>query len=1584
MITNKEITAVKLSPTKKDFYQIWNELLDVAGNISERWDPASTNESDPGIVLLKVLTAVADKLNYNIDANTLEAFMPSAAQEDSMRKLTEMMGYNMKYYQSATTEVKISYNKNATDPLSAPIVIDAFTNIKDTDDTINYVTLQDIILNADNSTKNVECMEGELVECETDDNNIVSMFHLDDNYRYFFPELQIAENGIFVNNITGQILGEEWKQVSNLNAQSLGSKVFKFGVDSQEGLPYIQFPDDISTIIEDGLKIKYIRTSGIGGNISVGTLSKMESPISWTTISAENKQPWHDVNNYNISNIRAATNGANKEGLNKAYNNFKRTVGTFETLVTCRDYMNKIYQLVSETDHTTPLVSNVIVSDIRDDINRAVTLGTFTSRGLEYKTIARTSGDLSHFDLMIYPFNSVYGLNTKAEFVDSFKYTDTNLPEIINALEDTKTLAHNFVSPSSKEIACIKNYYKLRAKINTVRKVGTIEQASILANVYTKLYEHFNMRQIDFGEEIPYDTLLNVMETADSRIKNISLDDPELKTTFCTVDNTEYSTGEGSDYSSGNSIYNKLVLNNVLAGRVPLFNYNESFKPDFTETNYSGYAAQYPNNTSSTDNTGGSAGGNTGDNTGGGTDGNSYEIYSIETKFELPTSAINGTNKLTLLDNEVIQFRAPSLKTLKTYPAYVHYYLKRKKSGEFINAVPATMQSLRNFLKGGIGGDVEQQKTALEYYANSLGSPLVGDLEVSTEKREDANKFSTAFDEIIKNNVAIFTKSDSAYVWVENKEAGLAIVAADKANNENKAESEKTYTQFYTFKFDKNPNSGSDIPAFSEWFSALTNSSLQVLVDPENSDTTTTTQKANPIKHFYYNSGINLKTALGKYVGRDRSIFKEVVSPVNVVNSPFDYYYVPRIWTRAITNPTSPDTAGEKDWHTLDGLGQNIVPFILPKNTEYRLDKDEYLYINYSSSSETNSEEKIPHNEIYGEGDIIKANFEIADSADWANNHTYTKTSGYSFSTTDVPGMFTLGSNEQIEIRDIIQVKLGKKESSSRDIDSNYIYNIYWELNNEETQGTRIDFPFDTTCVYKTSGEAVPASTPFNANTMMYLEYTLKDGEYFYYTDMNKTDLAFCGSGTTIKRTIKTPAIYKYTSDPKISAEDISSAGLNAAIPWRTYNFKEETNDDKTLTILENQYINLTKGDKLINIVLENSQGTINADYKAVSSASYNINGEGEQPLPPLNIDNYKWEVRSKLDLAVSPTVPQTLTVRKLNSDTINIEDIVLLKDNTGDVKATLKATDVNTPLSIKTNKIVQSTSPKTDVTTKKSTNEGNIEEIIADLKVKVFKKQTLTTETNETGNPTKPLNLNNYGDGTFTAVNFKERLDKNYTDDQATPQVSVKLNVLIPPDSFGLIMIYYENLNNDKKAKDINPKITADSNCLKFFNTSNNASNYLTLKHGINIIQISEGTTLTITTQSYTRSINNSNQTTYNNEASIIFSSLDIIYKESKTTTALNPKLCYKLIEESVDTAYEQILKDIKTIDTKNEFYYNMPIAGNLDIDMNPNDSKDTMENPLNWFNYNNINNKFVIAELDSASFLDNITIAKASRSNY
>ena len=138
MITNKDLSVINLSPTKKDFYQIWNELLDVAKKLSERWDPTSTNESDPGIVLLKVLTAIADKLNYNIDKNILEAFMPSAAQEESMRKLCEMMGYNIKYYQSAVTKVRFTYTGLLPeDDNSINVSVSAITSLRVFPDTID-------------------------------------------------------------------------------------------------------------------------------------------------------------------------------------------------------------------------------------------------------------------------------------------------------------------------------------------------------------------------------------------------------------------------------------------------------------------------------------------------------------------------------------------------------------------------------------------------------------------------------------------------------------------------------------------------------------------------------------------------------------------------------------------------------------------------------------------------------------------------------------------------------------------------------------------------------------------------------------------------------------------------------------------------------------------------------------------------------------------------------------------------------------------------------------------------------------------------------------------------------------------------------------------------------------------------------------------------------------------------------------------------------------------------------------------------------------------------------------------------------
>lgn len=47
MITNKDLEIQNISYTNKDFGQIYPELIDLVKNITDKWDPEATNESDP-------------------------------------------------------------------------------------------------------------------------------------------------------------------------------------------------------------------------------------------------------------------------------------------------------------------------------------------------------------------------------------------------------------------------------------------------------------------------------------------------------------------------------------------------------------------------------------------------------------------------------------------------------------------------------------------------------------------------------------------------------------------------------------------------------------------------------------------------------------------------------------------------------------------------------------------------------------------------------------------------------------------------------------------------------------------------------------------------------------------------------------------------------------------------------------------------------------------------------------------------------------------------------------------------------------------------------------------------------------------------------------------------------------------------------------------------------------------------------------------------------------------------------------------------------------------------------------------------
>lgn len=1014
MYNYSELNAVKLSPTKKDFYQIWNELLDVASKLSERWDPTTTNESDPGIVLLKVLTAVADKINYSVDSNTLEAFMPSAAQDSSMRKLCEMLGYSMKYYLSATTDVKITYRGDFDANHPTVITIDSFSNIKDLDGTVNYVTLAPICLSKELKSMTVPCIEGTLISCEADGSEVISAANLDDNKRYYLPEVQVAENGTIVTNFidTDQQQSAEWRKVTNLNTVPLGETVYKFGFDSQAGLPYLQFPEDVSNLIGSGLSIKYLRTNGIHGNVPVKALNTLERPASWD--SSESSAAWQNLENYSIENISPARNGRNPESIDDAYFNYQRTIGTFDTLITCRDYMNKIYELTYSDTDTSNLVSNIIVSDIRDDINDSVKIRTLTKYGIEYEDIA--NDNMSSFELKLYPFTAIAGTGTAEEFINSFKFTDKNFLPIKTKLEDSgySLAAHKLSIPqkSSENIACIKIYFKLNAKINTVKKVSEIEAAEIEQIAHTALFKAFNMRKINLGEELPYDSILHVIETCDPRIKSVSLDDPELSLSVGTTAGTdcEILSADGvlSTSASAVKFYSTLVLREVLAGRVALLNYDQSFKTSYEEQ-----------------------------------DVNYYSANALYPKFEVALDAGELREAAVLAGAEAIQFRRPNLVDNVIHSAYTNYFLHLGSGTGYggTSAVPATMQTLYEWFNGGWTKDGAKEQLGSESLvwsaAISWNEKLAG-LSTYLSSENSSVTVSSMMEEIEEPGEFEDLFEEYGAVFTQDVTSGNFVYYTGSTPAPEK---------LYHFK-----NSTDSFIILYRWFAAVSSGSFSLDLRPfrvYSIDTTSLPALAPDL------TGVAIYACRSEAVAQQGklidSLGKQYVSVKSVTLFELSDFYIPELWANNTT------------LHTKNGLGADASGRYIPANTDYELKSGDYLLISYEEAS-TTSDNTVQRNTVYSAGDIIRPNFNLQDSTNstkkfdktsnagpWQVGDTSIQLAESGAAANTIRGMYTMGATEQICKRSLAEVT----------IDDSATY-IYWIRQDEtpDDQGNII-FTYD-------------------------------------------------------------------------------------------------------------------------------------------------------------------------------------------------------------------------------------------------------------------------------------------------------------------------------------------------------------------------------------------------------------------------------------------------------------------------------------------------------------------------------------------
>ena len=1069
---------------------------------------------------------------------------------------------------------------------------------------------------------------------------------------------------------------------------------------------------------------------------------------------------------------------------------------------------------------------------------------------------------IEHFDLVLYPFKTVYGLNNKTEYKNSFKYTAENLEKIRADLALNKTIAHNIVQPvvgqDDEDIACIKNYLKLKARVTTTKKVTPIEEAEILNNIYTAVYTNFNARQVDFGEEIPYETLLSVLKNADYRIKEVNLDEPMLSTKFSLLDGSEEALSDAEHTKNlGNILYNKLARRNVLAGKISAFKYDEDFISEYDKTSYNGYASVYPES------------GYT-----------SKKIAKIESQFDVGTAFDNRpateTDGYVLKENEVIQFRVPNFKTTKTYPAYVNYFIKLNSTEGSKDAIPATFETLGSFLNKEVNSKFNWER---------ILDKTNGIIEIRNVVTQETTTIDslTKFTEVEALHGALFTKEG---------EGEDAIYT--------KARSYTAHTSYYYVPLKPLEGQQSIFWALNNWIKSQKGLHGQ------------------PLTGIYRTVGAQ-ELPFGRLI--DVSQYKYLPA-YSFGNLSSDKAALNNFYVQVTHDPDSEDVKTYKIY-TADGLGQDASYVGVPKDGEYQLKTGEYLLINYTDSKtdEAGVERKTVINKVYSEGDVIRANFELIDSALYHNSHSYSKKDGFSFEGQTPEGMFTLGTNEQIEIRNIVQVDLDEREAY-----------LYWTLNSDDPNALSNSFIFNENYGNGTN----------NA-------YTLKEGEHLYYTDSKKQDLVYYGAGTLVVKSTPSLELRKYTSNGEVSEEDIMAYGLAANIPWQPFSFDNE----KKLTIIENQYISLTEGDIIIKI---DGNAPVSAEtmpdgswnnWKQISTpveTSYRLaEDDVTSHLPPLVVSGINWTVRSRLDFNMSKTTAQPLH----RGDSLKIT----FTDESTKPLEPIEAAGF-APVYVNSNYTCQAAIDTLDAT--------KLLESGLELKLKISSKSTPTISDQE------DLTLNNYinGEAKYTKFDF-ENLPADHGDGPA-----FSLNISIPRNDFGLIAIYYikdadETTVNGAyiKAKAGNAEISG----IEFFNMGDFTGTTKTLKAGLNIIKLSPDVKqLEVYADAAKKS-------------TIIFGNLDIV-------AGINPKLDYRLTDDqhvdgAATTKLDQLLKDIKASGVAEDFYYNVPIQRSNEIDLNLAVTEDTLSNPLAWYDPNNINRKFVISEIDADYLATGITLTKTSR---
>lgn len=340
----KDILLSKLSYTNQDYESILLEIANLfnGGELGTSWNNIS--ESDIMFIMMSLIAAHKDMLNYMLDYRILETFMSTAREIRSVIRNASSFGYKVGSYKAASASAEVA--STVTD-----VEITSYTQFTDSNG-IPWTYIDEDTTVSEGDT--LRLYQGTPRSIQISLSGVSS-----DTKTHIISNQSVAIGSNYSDQGCSKLVvsketepDSDWEEISNIYTYTdSDTRVYELNVDTQ-GITYIGFLKDLDLSQYDGytFTLNYLLTQGVSPTSINNLTGYATSEGSSVNISLEP-----------VSGSFVA--GANPPDISEIREGFKRYYASANSLITPEDYKNFLLY----TQKTVLGISKCLVADNQRD-----------------------------------------------------------------------------------------------------------------------------------------------------------------------------------------------------------------------------------------------------------------------------------------------------------------------------------------------------------------------------------------------------------------------------------------------------------------------------------------------------------------------------------------------------------------------------------------------------------------------------------------------------------------------------------------------------------------------------------------------------------------------------------------------------------------------------------------------------------------------------------------------------------------------------------------------------------------------------------------------------------------------------------------------------------------------------------------------------------------------------------------------------------------------------------------------------------------------------------------------------------------